>query len=326
MNLLGTIALATLCASPSAPAADRVLGLTRFTIHHTEATAGAAASLARTLEPERDALTRRLGRDWVGKTEVYLGESHAALAAMLPDGVAFPAWASTAADPAANTIVLDARVLQSDEGRARLRLELARLALGRLATSQWPHWFHEGFALLVAGEAPLASDLALYRAAVEPGVAIPFAALTTDWPVGQAESAIAHAQSQAFVEHLQARDGEAALRDLIGRVVDGAPFEDSFRVVFGVSLADEERAWRASLSARYGWVAWGGTAAVAALCAAVVFLAFHLRARARRRAEGVALEEQAQDAARRIAAAERARAESPPERDDEPRRPKPLLH
>jgi beta-lactamase regulating signal transducer with metallopeptidase domain len=99
--------------------------------------------------------------------------------------------------------------------------------------------------------------------------------------------------------------------------------------VYGVTLADEELAWRKTLARRYSWVPIvTGSGTLWALITLVFFLAY-LRVRYRRRARLalMELEDRAQEAALRIAAAEQQREEPAlRDREEETPPPKPMLH
>jgi hypothetical protein len=306
-------------ADPSAPptSVERI-ELARFRIVYTSRAAGVAGVLAQTLEPERDELARRMGRDWQGTTDVFVGDGQDETVALAPPGMHPPPWAAGIALPSANTLLLDARALRSDEGRHVLRHELAHLALGRSGTGQWPRWFQEGFAMLVAGEWSVSRYAAMYRASARTG-AIPLSALADAWPERLSEVEVAYAQSFSFVSFIYEKQGEPAFRDLIGKVADGARFDDAFRTVYGTSLADEEAAWRKTLARRYSWVPLLASPATQWIGISLLFILVYLRVRHRSRARMAAmeLEEKAQEAALRIALAEQQ------VRDDEDAGPRP---
>jgi len=315
-------------AFAEAPAVEKI-ELARFTIIHTARAAGTAAALARTLEAERDELARRMGRDWQGTTTVFVGEGAQETLALAPPGVIPPVWAAGLALPAANALLLDSRILRGEEGKQILRHEMAHLALGRTGRGDWPRWFQEGFAMLVAGEWSLARYTAMYRATVSPERAIPLAALTRDWPSRLSEVEIAYAESFSFVSTFYENGGEPAFRELIGKVADGAAFDDAFLAVYKVSLETEEAAWRKTLSRRYSWVPVATAPATVWFGIVALFLAVGLRVRWRTRMKLAAMEaeDKAQEAALRIALAEQAQREvatTRPEAEQEP--DKPVLH
>jgi hypothetical protein len=308
--------LLTLAALSAAPSTS-TLELRRFQVVYTPRAAGAAELLSRTLEPARDELARRLGRDWEGRTLVLVGEGPEELAALAPQGVQPPGWAAGMAFPDSNTLLLDARPLRGSDGRPLLLHELAHLGLARAAPGVWPRWFHEGFAMLVAGEWSIGRYAAIYRASI-PEAAIPLSALAHAWPDRHSEVEVAYAESLSFVSYLYEERGEQAFRDLISAVASGQSFESAFSAAYGSGLEPLEAAWRKSISSHYSWVpiltGTGTLWVVAALAVLIGF--FTARKRRRARLEQMELEELARDAAMRIVAAEQ---KSPfdPENDEE---------
>lgn len=266
-----------------APPTERI-DLARFRIHHTARAASTAAALARVLESERDGLAARMGRDWEGVTEIFVAEGPDEAQAIAPGGLQPPPWAAGIAVPSANVLLLDARVLRGDDGKQVLRHELAHLALGRMGRGDWPRWFQEGVAMLVAGEWSVARYAAMYRASVRAEAAIPLSALERHWPDRLSEVEIAYAQSFSFVSHVYEAGGEPAFRALIGRVADGGAFAEAFAAVYGRSLADEEDAWRKTLSRRYSWVPVATSPAVLWGLISLTFLGIYLTLRLRRQA------------------------------------------
>jgi len=324
---LASLALAV-PARADPPAVERI-ELKRFRIIHTANASGTAGALARTLEDERDELARRMGRDWEGVTDIFVGEGPEETLAVAPLGVHPPPWAAGIALPAANALLLDARVLRGQEGKQVLRHELAHLALARTGRGDWPRWFQEGFAMLVAGEWSVSRYAAMYRASVRPETAIPLAALTRNWPERQSDVEVAYAQSFSFVSHFYEEGGEPAFRELIGKVADGAAFDDAFLAVYHRSLADEEGLWRKTLSRRYSWVPLATAPATLWIGITLLFVLIYLRVQLRKRRKLLAmdLEDKAQEAALRIVLAERARGDEQAHPHEPPPEPeKPVLH
>lgn len=312
-GLLALPALAAAALAPShllaaPPAATEIAEGRGFRVHSTPRASGLAVPLLDSLVRGREDLARRMGRDFEGVVEVSLGEGPGELQAIAPPGMQPPPWASGLALPGANALLFDARALRGEEGKAIVLHELAHLALGRLGSGTWPRWFQEGFAMLVSGEWSVSRYAALYRASArEPS--IPFEALAERWPERLSEVEIAYAQSYSFLAHLYEAQGEAKLRELIGRVADGEVFARAFEGAYGVGLERAEAEWRASLVSRFRWVPILIDPRALWLFTTAVFLYAYVRVRRRRRERlaEMELEEQAAQAALRIVEAERAR-------------------
>lgn len=307
---------ALLLAAPLRVRAEAgTIRLERFRVVHTDRAGPAAATLSRGLEDERNAVAALLGRDFEGPVDVVLAEGPKDLPSLgaVPDGA----------------LVLDARAVGGDEGKQALRHALAHLALARLGT--FPRWFAEGVAALAADEWSLGGLLASYRSSVRPESAIPLAQLSKSWPERLAEVEVAHAQSRSFVAFLRSEgDDGAALRALVGKVAAGAAFEAAFQEAFQSELPAVEARWRERQAGRWSFVAVAThpmTVWVAFTVACVLAYVRLRRTRRLRQAEQE-LEEQAREAALRIAAAEQRRPN--PTRvgpqDEQRRPPKPVLH
>lgn len=330
MTRFSAILLVILAGRGSASAEGETpakLELQRFRVVHTPAAVAVAASVARILEDERNALAVRLGRDWDGVTDVLVAGSADEARGLAPGGVQVPRWSTGLAASAENTIFVDARAFSGDDGRRILRRELAHLAIDRLGQGRFPLWLREGFATLAAEESGAARHLALYRAATRPEAALPLDALADSWPEGLDAVEIAFAQSASFVALLEE---DHAFRTLVAAVAAGTAFEEAFRAAYHVPVAQQEAAWRGSLQRRYAWipVATHPLSLTAAVSLGLAISWLRLRRRARARLEDQELDEQAREAALRIAAAERAQAHpgTRPERDDDRPPPKPVLH
>ncbi len=303
LALCGLWPASALAEQRAPPETSRIV-LERFDIVHTPRAAGPAVILAKSLERERTELARRLGRDYEGRTEVRVGEGVDELRKLAPHGMTPPIWAGGVAFPHLNVLLIDAAVMRREDARQVIVHELAHLALGRMGRGDWPRWFQEGFAMLVAGEWSVSRYAAMYRATVGEA-AIPLSALTDGWPERHSEVEIAYALSLSFVAHLHEKGGDATFRAFIGKVAEGTAFEEAFDAVYGVTLAAEETDWRASLTDRYTWLPLlTGTGTLWALITMLFLLAYaRSRRRKRERILLMELEEKAREEALRLAAA-----------------------
>ncbi len=329
-GLLAAVAAAAALAPSQAlaapPAASELREGRGFRIHATPRASGLAEPLLQALVSGREDLIRRMGRDFDGVVEVTLADGLDEALAVAPAGMQPPPWASGLALPSANALLFDARALRGEEGKSIVLHELAHLALGRLGGGAWPRWFQEGFAMLVSGEWSVSRYAALYRASARESP-IALSALAERWPERLSEVEVAYAQSYSFVAHLYEVQGEAKLRELIGRVAQGEAFAPAFERTYGVALERAEADWRATLASRFRWVPLVGDPRALWLLITCVFLYAYARVRRRRR-ERLAemdLEEQAALAAARIVAAERLR-EAPSDEPDDPVPPKAYLN
>lgn len=304
MNLLALVAAAALCAAP--PTSE--LLTPRFRIVHTEAAQGGARVLAEQIEGLRTHMVSVLGRDWDGTTEIRLGLGRDELDALSLAGPV-PSWAEALAWPDANVVLVDARTLTKSDGHVTLRHELLHVALGRMG-KDWPRWFHEGLAQVLNGERRYSFDhYTTLAGAVKRDRVFRFDDLAVRFPDRPDDVQVAYAQSAAFVAFLLERHAPAQLGALFEATSTGLGFELAFARAFKTTVTLEERAFVAELPSRYPlWpiITLGST--LWALAAGLVIVGYGVRRRRvlARRAEEAA-REVAEDAARRILAAEQAR-------------------
>jgi len=275
-----------------------------FRILYTAKSEAAARELAEKIEQVRDAFLGTLGRDWPGTTEVRLGmgrEEYEELAL----GDKPPTWALALAYPQHNIILLEASSLTRPDGFATVAHELSHVALGQLG-KDWPHWFQEGVAMHLSGERYGLEHYAVMFRAVRQERIVSFESLTDSWPRHAPDVEFAYAQSLAFVDYLVEEQGPQKLGELIDEVHSGELFNPAFARTFKVTLSLAEEKWAKQLPVRYAWLPFSLTNSMLwLLAAALCVAAFAVRqARKARRLEELAAEDEAEDAARRLLAAE----------------------
>ncbi|HEX9637362.1 MAG TPA: hypothetical protein VGB99_07500 [Acidobacteriota bacterium] len=196
-----------------------------------------------------------------------------------------PRWAAGYAQPGRSRITV--RQLDAQRALALVQHELVHLMLHQNVRVPLPRWFEEGLALIYGGEWGMEEAL---RAAA--------ASWNREWLSldecsvllhgGDAEKARkAYLESAAFVLHLRSRYGADAPRRLVGAMVRGFSFAESFRRVTGTELATVERAflgapksaWAVSFLRLIG-VQLTSAMALLALIAALVFFARQRQRRA----------------------------------------------
>jgi hypothetical protein len=203
------------------------------------------AALAKTGEQDRTSVSLDLGRDYDGLTDIYVVANRADFEAVLPPRAVVPTWADGVAFPLHNLVIVRVQP-GGDPPRATLRHELSHIAVGRLTHGLVPRWFLEGLATIRAGDAWSREGRSLILAGLSNDL-IPFGALDTGFPERPSDAELAYAESAAFVQYLLDQSSEAALQDVLRRVVAGATFEDAMTSVMGSSPRRLENAWRRSL-------------------------------------------------------------------------------
>ncbi len=216
---------------------------------------------ARHLSDQADALwihvNEPLGGARGGPVEVRVGALRAELGRLVPEGTPSPrpgmAWTRE------RLVVLCA----DDEGplvdlEASLAHGLAHIALDdALAGHDVPRWFHEGFAVQMAGEGAVERAGALSLAALRGALLTP-SELELYSGENLDETPLALAQSADFVGFLR-RQGQDELADLARAMRDQKPFEAALQEAFAEDPGSLARAHRADVSRRFGFLPVLGT-------------------------------------------------------------------
>jgi hypothetical protein len=315
--------------SAAAPVAGE-LSTQEVTIQYTGRARGAAAPLLEQVQASKEGFQRVLGQRWPRRITVRLGAGREELEALAPPGQEVPKLARAVAYPEQDTMLLDAVDLSSPDGPATVRHELTHLALGQLG--RFPHWFHEGLAVLLSDEGyDVTYYAAMYRG-VRNGRIASFEDLGGAWPDHRAEAELAYAQSASFASFLTDRHGPEAFDELFQRVRAGEPFEIAFAKAFHASIGTEEGAWKRTLERRYGTIPLATLISLLWSCSALLCVAAFLRRRAQKERNLRRMDEEAALEALLLTAAEPGPAGEPePEPEPEPGAPgggsePPVLH
>lgn len=117
-----------------------------------------------------------------------------------------------------------------------------------------PRWFHEGFALMEAGEWTPQRQEQLAKAA-STGALMSFENLSRNFPAHHNIASTAYAQSFHFVKYLQDKHGPQVFAEIFEKLRDGTAFGDALAEVTGATVAAQESDWKASLTEGTSWVA-----------------------------------------------------------------------
>ena len=318
--LASLLLIAALGAVPPAGTLSTEEVTVEFTERSARAAPGALEMVQREQEAVKAQLQRVLGQRWPRPITVRLGADRDELEALAEPYGKLSENEVALAYPELDTMLLNARQLTTPQGSSTVRHELYHLALGQMGS--FPHWFHEGFADFLSGDAlDMAYYAAMYRG-VQTGRIYTFEDLSRRWPRRGAETVQAYAQSVSFASFLAGRHGPAAFDELFAHVRAGDNFEKAFAKAFHASIGSEEADWRKTLDWRYGTIPvatlisllWSFTAV---LCVLAFFRRRAQKERNLRRMD----EEAALEALLRVAAEP---SPEPPEGDRPP--PSPVLH
>jgi len=310
--LASLLLIAALGASPVAGE----ISTPAVTVQYTERARGAARPVLDQVEVAQAAFQRVLGQRWPRRITVRLGAGRAELEALALEGGKPPGWAAALAYPEKDTMLLDALTLGGPQGGATVRHELMHLALGQLGS--FPHWFHEGFAVLLSDEGfDVGYYAAMYRG-VRTGRIASFEDLAGGFPEHRSEAEVAYAQSASFASFLADRHGPAAFDELFQRVRAGERFETAFAKAFHASIGSEEGDWRRTLERKYGTIPLATLISLLWSATALLCVAAFLRRRAQKLRNLKRMDEEA-------ALEALLRAAASPEEDEGPD-PPPVLH
>jgi hypothetical protein len=201
-----------------------------------------------------------------------------------------PSWAAGAARPTVRRIIIGVTAEGRVQDRMRtLRHELVHvLAHSAAGGAPLPRWLDEGLARVLAGEHGI-DDLRVLAQARVADRFLPLSALVDGFPSGNADAALAYAESGRAVSLLLAHGEDAA--HLLARVRAGASVDDALRAVTGRAT------WQIDLDMRRSIGLWAALATVgletdlAMAGCGVAVAVFGVRARRRQRARLAAMDD-----------------------------------
>jgi len=223
-------------------------------------TVGRVTAVAR---PSEAALATGLAKvadrpiDWPGLGPQDLGAIRLIVAADSHDFAALtrgrlPGWGAGAAFPGGHTIVLRA---DAGDVTGTLRHELAHLALHQAVRGRVPLWFDEGYATVAAGQWDLFDRLGI-NLAVARGAIPGLRDLDGELRASRVSADAAYALAASAVLELARRNPTGTLTPLFARLESGVGFDDAVLATTGLTADRFDEAWRRSVRACFGLVAW----------------------------------------------------------------------
>lgn len=166
-----------------------------------------------------------------------------------------PDWGIGVALPSQNSILLcadsetpDQAVVQPIEKIATH--EYTHIILGRI--SGLPLWFHEGCAMLAAGE--FTSTKVLGRSQIT-GHGMFLKEIDSLLRFDPIRARLAYEQSHSAMLFFMEEYGRSSLRMLLAQCVAGVSFEEAFRRATGITSNEFQQQWHAQLRSNF-WVVW----------------------------------------------------------------------
>ncbi|MCX8044700.1 MAG: peptidase MA family metallohydrolase [Desulfobacterota bacterium] len=226
---------------------------TRFVfLCHAEAQK-AGRFLARHAEAISDEVSQLIGFSLRNKVTVILLPAGHDLKSIAPDLSPLPSWATGAAYPEQNTIVIFIRSKSDIE--KTFRHEVHHILLGQAfrGSQRVPRWLDEGLAMLLADEWNI-QRLATMTMAVLSKNIIPMEQLVKGFPADLQNAELAYCQSFYFISFLKGSFGEEAFQTFLRAYSSHGDFYAALRHTYGYSWEEVERKWRDYLSLRFSWI------------------------------------------------------------------------
>lgn len=241
----------------SAGTGDLRLENDRFIIRYTEGDDGRAAELLRDSLQIRERVIADIGVDFAEKTEIRLTPTIEAFREAQPDGIWIPLWATGAAYPEHNVIVLlSPRAIKGSQINVVdvFTHEFSHIALCRaLAGVKVPVWLNEGLAMYEAREWTFSRISVLTRASLTDRL-IPLPVLTLSFPAEKESAELAYAESFMFISFLINKVGRGAFHRMIRDYTCYGDLAGALHRGTGMNLADLEEQWLVYLKLRVSWI------------------------------------------------------------------------
>ncbi|WP_394845818.1 hypothetical protein LZC95_53420 [Pendulispora brunnea] len=261
-------------------------------------------------------------RDWFGtpvldQVEVRIARTTDEMAALAPDGLPPPAYATGVAYAPLHLVLLSLSAPEASAEAPDLREvffhELVHVALyDAVAGRHVPRWFNEGLAIHVSGESRFLRLRTLWEATLSRQT-IPLADLDAAFPQDRYEVSIAYAESADFVRFLLRDADRVRFASLIERVRNGTAFDRALADAYGTDLRKLEYQWREEIAKRYTFLPVLTSGSLLWVLVFAALVVGYMRKRKRNKAilERWEREEAALDAAKAAAAAAAVAAEAP---------------
>lgn len=169
-----------------------------------------------------------------------------------------PDWGMGVAVPSQNSIVLcadsetrDRAVVQPIEKIATH--EFTHIVLGRI--TGLPLWFHEGCAMLAAGE--FTSTKVLGRSQIT-GQGMSLDSIDSLLQFDPIKAQLAYEQSHSALRFFIEEYGLSSLRMLLAQCAAGVTFEEAFQRATGITTNEFQQQWHTRLRSKL-WIVWADT-------------------------------------------------------------------
>lgn len=249
--------VAFLAASPAAAQSeDLSLVSGRVAVQYPAGRSALARQAAETATFAMGRILKGLGISVEGQVNIRLVPNHDEF--NMACGSVMPEWSLAAALPPDAIVVNISKSTPSTANDIHLSMvhEMVHLALAQVEASRGerlPLWFHEGAATLLSGRQPLMPSRSIFRTAATHGNLIPLDQIAESFPQEQQAADLAYLQSEDFIAWVSKNSPEG-LAGIMDRFKSDVAFEDAFVIASGMTIADAEAKWAASLRKRLPWL------------------------------------------------------------------------
>lgn len=228
------IAVGLPCSAPAWETGSRGL----VTVEYDEQDALAAERVLEIASEAALRLHREMGVDEPDPVRIVIAPDEVTFADLT--GGAVPEWGVGVAYSSRSLIVLRSpRIIEYPLALGQIVVhELAHVATHRgLGSIHAPRWFHEGVAMMSAGEWRL-GDLDAMVARVGGGGAIPLDDLVSSFPYDSSDAGAAYVQSFFAVNHLAEESGIGTAPGVVRAIAAAGSFDEGIRQLTGMSRAE----------------------------------------------------------------------------------------
>lgn len=272
------LALVPLSAGISSPLSFERIETSRFVFLCHPQAQKACFFLARRAEALADELSQLLGFSFRHKVTVILLPAGHDIHTVLPNLPAPPGWATGAAYPEQNTILVFVRA--GSDLEKTFRHELHHILLGQAfhGRHRVPRWLDEGLAMLIADEWSIQRLTTMTMAVLSKKI-IPMEQLVRAFPADIQTAEIAYCQSFYFISFLKGSFGEVSFQKFLRAYSSHGDFHAALRSAYGCTWEEMERKWQDYLSLRFSWIPLITSSTTLWFFSALLFVAGYVRKR-----------------------------------------------
>ncbi len=231
----------------------RTISHEKFNVFHHVDDSLNAATIASILHDEYPSISRELGSDVSAPIGVFITKDQAQFTKMTGGGI--PHWGEAVANPKRQIIYLKSpRWSQiGDHPRTVVVHELVHILVGNAVRDvRVPRWLTEGLAVYFSGDLEHIGATKISQAQLNDQL-LTLREIERMLVFGHAKANLAYQQSYFAVVYLAEKYDASAFPLLLNALNESGGIDGAFQEVYGFSVAEFEREWRAYLKSKYRW-------------------------------------------------------------------------